>query len=178
MHLAGGGRCALREPLEAGGEGGEPFVVLGNGTVRGAAAGEDPETAAAAGEAAGKAAEKALDDGLTPEAAAAAGKAAGDAIIAGADIEIAPWTGEHSPRHSASETTFTRHLYPVVWACHNNRRAELRLAREAAAVQLEGARALVRPPVKAAREAAARARLRGGAAEQAAPLPVCLERGR
>jgi len=97
MHLAGGGRCALREPREAGGEGGEPFVVLGNGTVRGAAAGEDPETAAAAGEAAGKAAEKALDDGLTPEAAAAAGKAAGDAIIAGADIEIAPWTGEHSP---------------------------------------------------------------------------------
>ena len=113
MHFAGGGRCALREPREAGGEGGEPFVVLGNGTVRGAAAGEDPETAAAAGEAAGKAAEKALDDGLTPEAAAAAGKAAGDAIIAGADIEIAPWTGEHSPRHSASETTFTRHLYPV-----------------------------------------------------------------
>uniref|UniRef100_A0A7S3SED9 Alpha 1,4-glycosyltransferase domain-containing protein n=2 Tax=Emiliania huxleyi TaxID=2903 RepID=A0A7S3SED9_EMIHU len=96
MHLARGGRCALREPREAGGEGGEPFVVLGNGTVRGAAAGEDAETAAAAGEAAGKAAEKALDDGLTPEAAAAAGKAAGDAIIAGADIEIAPWTGEPS----------------------------------------------------------------------------------
>mgnify|MGYP003318031407 CR=1 FL=1 len=50
--------------------------------------------AAAAGEAAGKAAQKALDAGLSPEAAAAAGEAAGDAIIAGKSPEVAAAAGE------------------------------------------------------------------------------------
>ncbi|EOD12792.1 hypothetical protein EMIHUDRAFT_247251 [Emiliania huxleyi CCMP1516] len=60
-----------------------PFLRASESAGDAIIAGKSPEVAAAAGDAAGKAAQKVLDDGLSPDAvdaADAAGKAAGDAI--------------------------------------------------------------------------------------------------
>ena len=72
--------------------------------------------AAAAGDAAGTAAQKALDDGLSPEAAAAAGEAAGDAIIAGKTREEAAAAAEAAGK--AAQKALDEGLSPeAVAAC-------------------------------------------------------------